>query len=92
MPKPTVERNCDNANINKSIKANEKYINAISRLMETNKFDSLSEQLKETALKRMEFKELNFEQLGKKFEPVISKSGIYHRLEKIYDIYKNSLE
>lgn len=84
--------NCDNANINKSLKANEKYINAISKLIEDGSFDSLPEQLKETALKRMEFKELNFEQLGKKFEPVISKSGVYHRLEKILEIYKNSVE
>jgi DNA-binding protein WhiA len=79
--------NCDTANINKSLKANEKYISAIQWLIDTGSFDALSEQLKETANKRLEFKELNFEQLGKRFEPPISKSGMYHRLEKILEIY-----
>lgn len=79
--------NCDNANINKSLKANEKYINAIQALIDKERFDVLPEQLKETAMKRLEFKELNFEQLGKRFDPPISKSGIYHRLEKILQIY-----
>lgn len=80
--------NCDNANINKSLKANEKYIEAISYLIDTDKIQSLPESLKETAFKRLEFRELNFEQLGRKFNPPISKSGIYHRLEKILEIYK----
>ena len=80
--------NCDNANINKAIIASKKHIEAILELMEMKKFDSLPEQLKETALRRIEFKELNYEQLGKKFTPPISKSGIYHRLEKIRSIWK----
>lgn len=81
--------NCDTANINKSLTANQKYIDAISNLVNLDKLDILPEQLRETALKRIEFKELNFEQLGKKFDPPISKSGIYHRLEKILDIYES---
>lgn len=80
--------NCDSANINKSLKANEKYIDAISYLVDTGKINSLPENLKETALMRLEYKELNFEQLGGKFTPPISKSGIYHRLEKILSIYE----
>ena len=80
--------NCDNANISKAIKASEKYIDAILNLIETGRIDALPEQLKDTAYKRIEFRELNFEQLGKKFSPPISKSGIYHRLEKILDFYK----
>lgn len=79
--------NCDNANINKSLKANEKYIEAILYLINSGKIDCLPESLRETAIKRLEFRELNFEQLGQKFEPPISKSGIYHRLEKILEIY-----
>lgn len=83
--------NCDNANINKAILASERYVEAINALIENGKIDALSEQLRETAYKRLEFRELNFEQLGKKFDPPISKSGIYHRLEKILEFY-NSLE
>ncbi|MBQ8738098.1 MAG: DNA-binding protein WhiA [Clostridia bacterium] len=81
--------NCDSANINKSLKANEKYIIAISYLLNTDKLDALPENLKETAYKRLEHRELNFEQLGSKFTPPISKSGIYHRLEKILSIYED---
>lgn len=82
--------NCDSANISKAVKATEKYIDAILELIDDGKIDALPEQLKETALKRIEFRELNFEQLGKKFSPPISKSGIYHRLEKILEFHKNS--
>lgn len=81
--------NCDNANISKALKASEKYTDAISNLIELGLIEQLPEQLKETALKRIEFRELNFEQLGKKFSPPISKSGIYHRLEKILNFYEN---
>ncbi len=81
--------NCDSANINKSLKANEKYIVAISYLLNADKLDVLPENLRETAYKRLEHKELNFEQLGNKFTPPISKSGIYHRLEKILSIYED---
>ena len=84
--------NCDNANINKSLKANEKYIEAIFYLIDNDKIDILPESLRETAFKRIEFRELNFEQLGQKFDPPISKSGIYNRLEKILEIYKNLKE
>lgn len=78
--------NCDNANISKSLAASEKYISAINYLIETNKIDRLPDQLKETAYKRIEFKELNYTELGKKFNPVISKSGLFHRLEKIVEL------
>ncbi len=81
--------NCDAANINKSLQASKKHIDAITELVNNNKIDLLPESLKETALKRLEFKELNYAQLGEKFDPPISKSGIYHRLEKIFNFYKS---
>ena len=80
--------NCDDANINKSLDASKKYINAINYLIKSNKISKLNEQLTETAYKRLEFPELNYTELGKKFNPVISKSGIFHRLEKIVEIYE----
>ena len=78
--------NCDDANINKSIAASEKYLSAINYLIESNNFLRLPEQLQETALKRLEFKELNYKDLGNKFNPCISKSGLFHRLERIYEL------
>jgi DNA-binding transcriptional regulator WhiA len=44
------------------------------------------------ALKRVEFKELSFLELGKQFSPPISKSGVYHRLEKIIEFYEELKE
>ncbi len=81
--------NCDNANINKTLIATEKYINAILKLEEFGKIEQLSEPLREMAKMRLEYKELNFVQLGKMFNPPISKSGVYHRLEKILEFYNN---
>ena len=75
--------NCDNANINKSLAASKKYTDAIEYLISSGKIDLLPDQLKETAYKRIEFKELNYSDLGRKFNPAISKSGLFHRLEKI---------
>ncbi len=78
--------NCDDANINKSLAASEKYLSAINYLISSNNFSRLPEQLQETAMKRLEFKELNYTDLGNKFNPCISKSGIFHRLEKIFEL------
>ena len=79
--------NCDAANISKSVNASKKYISVINELQKSGDFELLTDQLKEAAFKRIEFEELNFSDLGKKFDPPISKSGIYHRLERIVEFY-----
>ena len=82
--------NCDSANINKSLLATNKYITVINKLIASDKINSLPEQLKEIALKRIEFKELSFSDLGRQMNPPISKSGVCHRLEKILKFYEES--
>jgi DNA-binding protein WhiA len=84
--------NCDSANINKALKASDKYINVINCLIETDNINKLPIHLQEMALKRVEFKELSFLELGKQFSPPISKSGVYHRLEKIIEFYEELKE
>ena len=84
--------NCDSANINKSLSASEKYISVITELVENDSINMLPSHLREMALKRIEFKELSFTELGRQFNPPISKSGVYHRLEKILEFYKEILE
>lgn len=79
--------NCDSANISKSVNASKKYISVINELKKSGDFELLTDQLKEAAEKRIEFEELNFSDLGKKFDPPISKSGVYHRLERIVAFY-----
>ena len=83
-------RNCDSGNINKTVNAAKKYCIAISELIKLDLFDELPESLKEMALKRIEFDNLGFAELGKKFNPPISKSGVYHKLEKILEFYEKN--
>lgn len=83
-------RNCDAANINKSIAAASKYVSIIEELMKSGDFELMNEQLKDAAIKRIKYREIGFEELGKKFTPPISKSGVYHRLEKIVDFYEKT--
>ena len=79
-------KNCDDANIDKSLNASQKYLSAIKYLIESNNITRLPDQLRETAYLRLENKELNYAELGRKFSPVISKSGVFHRLEKIAEL------
>ncbi len=84
--------NCDSANINKTVNAAQKYCVVIEKIIEDNLFDELPDNLKEMAKMRLEFDNLNFADLGKKFNPPISKSGVYHRLEKIIAFYEKAKE
>ena len=79
--------NCDSANINKSLVATQKYVNAINELIRSGHFDELSLPLQEIAKERIKNSDINMVELGKRFSPPISKSGVYHRLEKIYKFY-----
>ncbi|MBO5440533.1 MAG: DNA-binding protein WhiA [Clostridia bacterium] len=84
--------NCDSANINKMVNASQKYCEVIEKIIEENLFEELPDNLKEMAKLRLEFNNLNFADLGKKFNPAISKSGVYHRLEKIIAFYDKAKE
>ena len=84
--------NCDSANINKALSASNKYNTVINRLIKTKNISLLPSHLQEMALKRIEFKELSFSELGKQFAPSISKSGVHHRLEKILEFYEELKE
>ena len=79
--------NCDAANINKSLVATQKYINAINELIKIGRFEELSQPLKEIAQERINNSDISLIELGKRFSPPISKSGVHHRLEKIYKFY-----
>ncbi len=81
--------NCDSANINKSLNASKKYINAINEITRLGYFDDLSESLQEIAKARINNPDTSIEDLGKMLVPPISKSGVHHRLEKILRFYNN---
>ncbi|MBE6585562.1 MAG: DNA-binding protein WhiA [Ruminococcaceae bacterium] len=81
--------NCDTRNIQRSISAAAKYINAVTYLEENHLLDSLPDDLQATAKLRIGHPEVSLRELAELHNPTITKSGLNHRLEKIMAIYEN---
>ena len=75
--------NCETANLIKTIEAAVKQQEAINKLKSKNKFNELNPKLKEVASLRLKYPEASLDELVQKCSYKISKSGIYHRLNKI---------
>ncbi|MBD5128881.1 MAG: DNA-binding protein WhiA [Ruminococcaceae bacterium] len=81
--------NCDSANLDKTVAASEKSRRDIEYIIETAGLESLSAELRETALLRLENPESSLSELcvmlseGKR---PISRSGLNHRLKKLSQI------
>lgn len=75
--------NCDSANAQRVANSSAKHRQAIRRLQEAGKFDSLPPQLRLTAQLRLDNPELSLQELGDKLDPPLGKSGVNHRLQKI---------
>ena len=75
--------NCDNANIEKSLKAAERQIEDIELIEKTVGFASLSDDLREIAEIRYNNPDYSLKELGLALNPPISRSGANHRLERI---------
>ena len=75
--------NCDNANIEKALRASERQIKDIELIDSTVGLSALSDNLREIALLRYENPDLNLSQLGELVTPKISRSGVNHRFQKI---------
>ncbi|MBA1434413.1 DNA-binding protein WhiA [Bombilactobacillus bombi] len=85
--------NCENANINKTIKAASRQIANIEFLQEHYGLDNLPPKLKEIAELRLDHPELSLSELGKMVPSgPISKSGINHRLRKLDDLIKTKYQ
>lgn len=78
--------NCDNANIEKTLKASEKQIEDIQLIENTVGFGELSEDLAEIAELRLENPDYNLKELGQALSTPISRSGANHRLNRISKI------
>mgnify|MGYP003289252734 FL=1 len=78
--------NCDNANINKVVKASLKQIEDIKLIAEKRGLDSLTDELREVAEIRLESTGLSLQDIGESLEPPISRSGVNHRFKKIAKI------
>lgn len=75
--------NCETANLSKTVNAAVKQIDAINKLKESGKYNSLSENLKEIAELRIKYPEVSLVELGKMLNPPIGKSGVNHRMKAI---------
>lgn len=80
------QNNCLNANLNKTVNASVKQLNAIKVIQENMGLEVLSENLMELALLRLANPEASLEELRKLSTEELTKSGINHRFSKIIKI------
>lgn len=78
--------NCEAANINKIVTSSYKQIQAIQKLEKSEVYKTLSNETKELCILRKNNPDMSLEELGKIYSQKLSKSGIYHRLNKIVKI------
>lgn len=78
--------NCDNANMDRTIEASMKQVEAIKRIAETIGLDALPEKLQEAARLRLENPDISLTALGEMCSQPLKKSGINNRLKKIEEI------
>lgn len=77
------QTNFDKANIDRTVKASIRQVEAIEKLMKNNKFDPLSDDLKMIANLRLKYPYVSIEELGDLAEPALSKSKVNYRLQKL---------
>ena len=80
------QNNCLNANLNKTIGASVRQLNAIKVIQENIGLESLNEGLMELALLRLANPEASLEELRNLSVQKLTKSGINHRFAKILEI------
>ncbi|SFA98070.1 hypothetical protein SAMN05216249_10657 [Acetitomaculum ruminis DSM 5522] len=78
--------NCETANINKTVSAAVRQIDAIKFIQAKKGLDSLPANLEEIAILRLENPEVALKELGQMLNPPVGKSGVNHRLRKIIEI------
>ncbi|MDO5301824.1 MAG: DNA-binding protein WhiA [Tissierellia bacterium] len=81
--------NFETANLSKTVSASYRQMEDIAFLQERVGLDSLPENLAELARLRLENPQASLLELGKLFQPPISKSGINHRFQKIHKLAKD---
>ncbi len=78
--------NFENANLDKTLDASTKHIQAIIHIKDTVGLSYLSDELREVAELRYENPDMSLRELGSKLKVPISRSGVNHRLAKICKI------
>ncbi len=80
--------NFESANLDKTIDASSKQVDAILHIKNKVGLSYLSEDLKEIAELRLENPDMSLRELGEKLSVSLSRSGVNHRLKRICDIAK----
>ena len=75
--------NWEAANIGRTVRAGQRQLNAIRRLADRHKLESLPPELQETARLRLQYADIPLAELAALHTPPITKSGLNHRLRKI---------
>ena len=83
--------NCDAANLDKAVEAAQSQLEAIRRLQEDGRLNSLPDKLKQAAVLRLENPEDTLSQLAELFDPPITKSALNHRLRKLIELAKEKV-
>ena len=83
--------NCDSANLDKAVEAAQSQLEAIRRLQEDGRLNSLPDKLKQAAVLRLENPEDTLSQLAELFDPPITKSALNHRLRKLIELAKEKV-
>jgi cell division protein WhiA len=78
--------NCETANLNKTIEASVRQIENIKLLQRVIGLDNLPPRLREVAVLRLEYPDINLKELGEMLPGKVSKSGVNHRLRKLDEL------
>lgn len=78
--------NCDNANLDRTVDAAMRQLEAIRKIEEEKGLEWLPEKLRETAKLRLENPEVSISALGEMCDPPLKKSGINNRLKKLEEL------
>ncbi len=84
--------NCETANLEKTVNASVKQVEAIKYLDEVLGLENLPPGLKEIARLRLENPEASLTELGKMLTPMLGKSGVNHRLRKLEKLASDRMQ
>lgn len=76
------QTNFDKANIDRTVKASLRQVDAIKAVINSKEYDKLSEDMKEIASIRIDNPYISIEEIGQMMDPVMSKAKVNYRLQK----------
>ena len=83
--------NCENANIDRVVNASLRQRMNILTLQKYKALDNLPGELREIAYLRIEHENASLKELGEMLDPPLGKSGVNHRLKKLYALAEEIL-